>query len=124
MLGGFSSALGVATEIVARLLDDPSGEPLVLMIKAAGLGMADGNTVLLLGNKKIGTSVDDFFRLADLLASIEESTATAFIESWRRPALRRRPAHVPVFAENGDRRPAETIPARETATPAKRAREG
>ena len=102
MLGGFSSALGVATKIVARLLDDPSGEPLVLMIKAAGLSVADGNTILLLGNKRIGASVDEFFRLADLLASIEPSTATAFIASWRQPALRRRPIHVPVFTENGE----------------------
>jgi hypothetical protein len=123
ILAGFSSALGLATEIVGRLLDDPSGEPLVLMIKAAGLDTPDGNTVLLLGHKKIGESVAEFFRLADLLASIERSTAEAFIATWRRPTLRRRPVHVPVFVDTGERRQLPAFPEAETAAAPKRARD-
>jgi hypothetical protein len=123
ILAGFSSALGLATEIVARLLDDPSGEPLVLMIKAAGLDTSDGNTVLLLGHKKIGESVEEFFRLADLLASIEKSTADAFIATWRQPPLRRRPVHVPVFVDTGERRHLPAFPDADAAAAPKRAQE-
>ena len=104
MLGGFSSALGLATKIVARLFDDASGEPLVLMIKAAGLSIADGNIVLMLGNRRIGESVDEFFRLAELLASVEQSTADAFMASWRQPIARSRPVHIPVQAGSDKKR--------------------
>jgi hypothetical protein len=124
ILAGFSSALGLAVEIVTRLFDDYSGEPLVLMIKAAGLSVSDGNTVLLLGNKRIGESVEDFFRLAELLASLEQSTADAFVAAWRNPQMRRRPAHVPVYVDTGERRPAAATPREQSSTPAKRALEG
>lgn len=124
MLAGFSSALGLAVEIVTRLFDDYSGEPLVLMIKGAGLSVSDGNTVLLLGNKRIGESVDDFFRLAELLASLEQSTADAFVAAWRNPQMRRRPVHVPVYVDTGDRRPAAATPKEQSSSPAKRAQEG
>ena len=122
MLAGFSSALGLATAIVGRLIEDPSGEPLVLMIKASGLSDADGNIVLLLGNKRIGTSVDEFFRLAALLSSVERSTAVAFIDAWRQPSLRRPPVHQPVFAENARGKTPSRPPARPSAASARRMR--
>ena len=99
LLRAFSQALEISTDVVARMVDDPSGEPLVLLTKAAGLGDADGRTVLLLANKEIGESVDAFFRLADLYSSLEPATAEAFIEAWRRPPPGRRTTHVPVFVE-------------------------
>ena len=122
MLAGFSSALGLATAIVGRLIEDPSGEPLVLMIKASGLSDADGNIVLLLGNKRIGTSVDEFFRLAALLSSVERGTAVAFIDAWRQPSLRHPPVHQPIFAENARGKSPSRPPAWASAAPARRAR--
>lgn len=113
LLKGFSTALGIGTDIAARLLDDPSGEPLVLMAKAAGLNGADGRTVLLLANKEIGESVDKFFRLADLYASLEPTTADAFMDAWRTSPAPTRATHVPVFAENADRIARADQPARE-----------
>ncbi len=104
LVDAFSASLGISQDVATRLLYDPSGEPLVLMIRAAGLSDADGRTVLLLANKEIGELVDAFFRLADLYASLEPATAEAFIAAWRQPSQERRaPTHVPVFTEAADR---------------------
>jgi hypothetical protein len=103
LVEAFAASLGISSDVAARLLHDPSGEPLVLMIRASGLSDADGRTVLLLANKEIGESVDAFFRLADLYASLETATAEAFIAAWRQPSQERRPTHVPVFTEATDR---------------------
>ena len=111
LVEAFSRALGITNEVATRLLYDPSGEPLVLMIRAAGLSDADGRTVLLLANKQISESVDKFFRLADLYASLEPSTAEAFIEAWRPEAeTKRRPTHVPVYVEGAERPAAAARP--------------
>lgn len=103
LIDAFSRALGIDKPIATQLLADPSGEPLVLMIKAAGLSIADGRTVLLLANRQIGESVETFLQLADLFASLERATADAFIESWRPAAVARRAGHVPVFSEPAER---------------------
>lgn len=94
---GFAAALGIGADLVARFIDDPSGEPLALMARAAGLNDPDGRTILLLANTRIGESVDAFFRISDLYASLERRTAEAFIDTWRTSPSR--PAgHVAVFA--------------------------
>ncbi len=126
LVEAFSAALGITTDVATRLLYDPSGEPLVLMIRAAGLSDADGRTVLLLANKEIGESVEAFFRLADLYASLEMATAEAFIAAWRAPAQQRRQAtHVPVYVEGADRpAAAAATPAESTQRPQRRAGEG
>ena len=98
LVAAFTHALGITSEVATKLLNDPSGEPLVLLIRAAGLSDADGRTVLLLANKQIGESVDAFLRLADLYASLEAATAEAFIEAWRPSPPTRRPEHVPVYS--------------------------
>lgn len=118
LLRAFSKALRIETDVVARLLDDPSGEPLALMAKAADLSDADGRAVLLLANKTIGESVDAFFRIADLYASLEATTARAFIDNWRE-APARRPEHQPVFADNGDRAKAAQPAHAPAASPAR-----
>jgi len=115
IIASFSSVLGINAVVATRMLDDPSGEPLMLMAKAAGLSDPDGRAVLLLANKQIGHSVDAFFRVADLYASLEAPVAEAFIDSWRgEPA--RKPAHVPVMVDAESRaapvREAERAPSR------------
>jgi uncharacterized protein (DUF2336 family) len=103
LVAAFTHALGISSEVATQLLSDPSGEPLVLMARAAGLSEADGRTVLLLANKQIGESVDAFLRLADLYASLEASTAEAFIEAWRPTASHRQAKHSPVYSGEIDR---------------------
>ena len=108
LVAAFTHALGITSEVATMLLSDPSGEPLVLMVRAAGLGDADGRTVLLLANKKIGESVDAFLRLADLYASLEPAIAEAFIDAWRPASSKRKPIHVPVYSRGIDRAAKET----------------
>lgn len=122
LVEAFSAALGITTEVATRLLYDPSGEPLVLMIRAAGLSDADGRTVLLLANKEIGESVNAFFRLADLYASLEMTTAEAFIAAWRDPSQQQRqPTHMPVYSEGAERPAAAAAAAESTQRPQRRA---
>jgi len=103
LVAAFTHALGISSEVATQLLSDPSGEPLVLMARAAGLSEADGRTVLLLANKQIGESVDAFLRLADLYASLEAPTAEAFIEAWRPTAPHSQAKHIPVYSGEIDR---------------------
>jgi uncharacterized protein (DUF2336 family) len=114
LIGALAESLDIAPGAVRRLLDDPSGEPLVLMLKATGLKDAEGRTVLLLANPAIGESVERFFRLADLLASLEMSVAESFVSAWRSsgPAIAAR--HQPVLEEAAG---ARAIPAAAVAKP-------
>lgn len=108
LVQAFADVLQVDPELIDRLIADPSGEPMVLMIKASGLNDADGRSVLLLANPEIGQSVERFFRLAELFASVEPAVASSFVDAWRdRPTPR--PQHAPVYAEGRERpvRPAE-----------------
>lgn len=102
LVQSFSMVLGIDRKVVARMIDDPSGEPLVLMAKAAGLNDGDGRAVLLLANKEIGASVDAFFRVADLYASLERPVADAFIDAWR-GGSKRKSTHVPVWIDSESR---------------------
>ncbi len=79
LLRAFAEALDIRPAVAERLLDDPSGEPMVLMLRATGMRDADGRTVLLLANPLIGQSVERFFRLADLYAALEPAVAESFI---------------------------------------------
>ncbi|MCW5715514.1 MAG: DUF2336 domain-containing protein [Bauldia sp.] len=124
LVAAFAEILEIETIAVERLLDDPSGEPLVLMIKASGLKETDGRIVLLLANPVLSQSVETFFRLAELYAALEPAVAETFMAGWRKPDERKAPAprHVPVFAENrAGRRELMPRPA-ETAVPARKAK--
>lgn len=122
LVAAFAEILEIETVAIERLLDDASGEPLVLMIKASGLKETDGRIVLLLANPALSQSVETFFRLAELYAALDQAVAEAFIAGWRKADSAERaapaPRHVPVFAENRTgRRDLQPRPA-ETAVPA------
>ncbi|MCW5695239.1 MAG: DUF2336 domain-containing protein [Bauldia sp.] len=112
LVQAFAEVLQVDPELVDRLIADPSGEPLVLMVKASGLSDADGRSVLLLANPQIGQSVERFFRLAELFASVEPAVASSFVDAWRAPASR--PQHAPVYADGRER----PVRAQERSAPA------
>ena len=59
LMASTEGGVDIETVAVERLLDDASGEPLVLMIKASGLKETDGRIVLLLANPALSQSVDD-----------------------------------------------------------------
>jgi hypothetical protein len=70
------------------------------MLKAAGLKIPEGRTVLLLANPAIGESVEQYFRLADLYASVEVGVAERFVAAWRRPGEKATPRYEPVLEES------------------------
>jgi uncharacterized protein (DUF2336 family) len=101
LIGALSESLDIVPDTVRRLMDDPSGEPLVLMLKATGLKDAEGRTVLLLANPAIGESVERFFHLADLHASLEIGVAESFVAAWRSSSgVSIAPRHQPVLVES------------------------
>ena len=111
LIGALSESLDIVPDTVRRLVDDPSGEPLVLMLKATGLKDAEGRTVLLLANPAIGESVERFFHLADLHASLEIGIAESFVAAWRSTGIAIAPRHQPVLEESAGVRSAPATPA-------------
>jgi hypothetical protein len=108
LIAAFADGLSLDLDLVARMVDDPSGEPLVLLVKAIGLSEAEARQVLLLANPAIGVAVQTFFRLVDLHAAMEPSIAEAMVGAWRENGGESAPGqHVPQFSDaEGVRRPA------------------
>jgi hypothetical protein len=98
--------------LVEAMIDDPSGEPLVLLLKAMGLSDSDARQILLLANPAVGRVVESFFRLADLHAGIETAVAEILVAAWRGEPVRPAAAgHQPHFAPAEERaRPAAAAP--------------
>jgi hypothetical protein len=108
LIAAFADGLSLDLDLVARMVDDPSGEPLVLLVKAIGLSEPEARQVLLLANPAIGVAVQTFFRLVDLHAAMEPSIAEAMVGAWRENGGESvQGQHVPQFSDaEGVRRPA------------------
>jgi hypothetical protein len=107
LIAAFADGLSLDLDLVTKMVDDPSGEPLVLLVKAIGLSDAEARQVLLLANPAIGLAVQTFFRLVDLHAAMEPSVAEAMIATWRDRGEPVQKVHVPHLADgDGVRRPA------------------
>ncbi|MBZ9934972.1 DUF2336 domain-containing protein [Mesorhizobium sp. BR1-1-16] len=101
---------------VAALMDDPSGEALVVLLRGIGLSDDEAQHVLLFANPVIAAGIENFERLARLLAETKESVAAELIAGWRSGAPPQKPAHAPLFADLELRRslaPAAMQPRRE-----------
>jgi uncharacterized protein (DUF2336 family) len=121
-----SSGLGLQQEVVVACLDDATGEPAAVLLKALGLDNVQAQQVLLLATPTVGFDVNLFFRLTDLYAGMEKWIAEILVDAWRDNEARPAPRHEPHLAENGARRrpaAAERTPDR-LPPPAERARRG
>jgi hypothetical protein len=121
LIAAIAEALAVEPRLVIACLDDATGEPLAVLLKALGLDSIQAQQVFLLSTTTVGKDVTVFFRLCDLYAGMDPSVAEILSEAWQVPARAARPVHQPVFAENGERRrtaAVETV--RETGQPAER----
>jgi hypothetical protein len=106
-------ALSVAAPLAARIVEDSSGEPVVVAAKALGMKAAVLQRILLVLNPIIGQSVERVFNLALLYDEISVAAATRMVALWRTNARPPRPRHAPLYWDD------ERTRARATATPAR-----
>jgi len=91
---------------VTALLDDPSGEPLVVLLRGIGLSESEAQQVLMFANPVIAQGVESFDRLARLLSETPESVASDLLALWRTGEMPRSKTvqspttgHQPLFAD-------------------------
>src|SRR5262249_14631257 len=115
-----ADSLELDLDLVVACLDDATGEPLAVLLKALGLDNIQAQQVFLLATPKIGRDVTLFFRINDLYAGIEPAVADTLCEAWRQGRVGKAPRQVPHLAENTGRpRPGPAEAAR-TAVPTER----
>ena len=126
--GELQRALGVTGETARRMIDDDSGEPLLIAAKALGMSSEVLVRVLLFVNPTVGESVARVFALAQLYPDVPQAAALQLLASLRSSATHQ-PALWDDGAEAGRRAGTEAArrglaPAqpvrRDTATPLRR----
>ncbi len=103
--------LGFGRELATRMVEDPSGEGIVIAAKSLGMEADVLQRILLFLNPVIGQSVERVFELSKLYDDITWSAADRMVAIWRDVGERARPPHAPVFWDN------ERANARARATP-------
>ncbi len=105
LISSISEGLDIEIDLVTACLDDATGEPLAVLLKAMRLDNVQAQQVFLLASPTVGRDVTAFFRLTDLYAGMESVVAETLVEAWQgaavEPAI---PRHEPLFAENGQLR--------------------
>ena len=81
-----------------RILNDGSGEPMVVVAKAANMPIAVLQRILLLVNPAVSHSVQRVFDLTDLYHELDRGAAIKLVALWRAEAK----AHEPVAATEGE----------------------
>jgi hypothetical protein len=94
--------LRLTREKAERIVNDPSGEPLLVAAKVAGMPSAVLQRVLMFIDPAIGESVQRVFELAALYERIHAQAALRIIDSLRGDEIvrLRRPAHRPVYYDD------------------------
>lgn len=98
--------LGIAKSYTRRLIDDQSGEPMLVLARALGMPADVLQRILLCLNPAISHSVLRVYELSTLYDEIERQSALRLIAIWQaahRPAQRRaaQPAHQPQHYDEG-----------------------
>lgn len=103
LIAALAHGLRLDVESVTEIADDPSGEALVVLLRAIGLSEAEAHQILLFANPAIAEAVETFFRLARLSGEIGRDAADRIVSAWRGDA----PAsagHQPYLADTMMRR--------------------
>jgi hypothetical protein len=97
-----ATVLRIRRELADRIVQDPSGEPLVIVAKALGIQGAVLQRILLCLNPAIGISVERVFNLAVLYDEISVAAASHMISIWRElaPAIVARSRHETVYQDD------------------------
>lgn len=88
-----AAALGVAPALAERIVEDDSGEPLVVAAKALGMGAAALQRVLLFLDPAIGQSIRRVYDLAQLFDEITPQAASQMTTIWRGQLARKARAY-------------------------------
>ncbi|MBV8793190.1 MAG: hypothetical protein JO205_02805 [Pseudolabrys sp.] len=91
-------ALGVSESLAGRIVDDASGEPLIVAVKALAMPTALLQRVLLFLDQSIGQSVERVYDLANLYEELNIPTAEAMLDIWRNKASM--PRHQSVYHQD------------------------
>jgi len=98
----FERRLAMPRSLCERIVNDRSGEPMVIAAKAANIPIAVLQRLLLLVNPAVGHSVARVFDLTDLYHDLDRGTAIRLLALWRAEA---KPDAAPARAESSERRP-------------------
>jgi len=105
--------LNIAPQLALRIVQDASGEPLVVACKSLGMAPAALQRILLFLNPAIGHSVDRVYQLAQLFDELSPEAAAHMLSIWRGSAPRKR-SYTPANIDD------ETRSARSFASPSPR----
>ncbi len=106
----FERLLDLPHGLSERIINDPTGEPIVVAAIAVHMPIAVLQRLLLLVNPAVGHSVERVFDLTNLAYDLDRAAAIRLLSSWRDKARREAPASPPVAVSAGaterDRPPA------------------
>jgi hypothetical protein len=94
----FARLLDLPRGLCQRIINDPTGEPIVVAAIAVHLPIAVLQRLLLLVNPAVGHSVERVFDLTNLAYDLDRAAAIRLLSSWRVKARREEPASPPAGA--------------------------
>jgi hypothetical protein len=87
----FGQLIDIPTRVWERILNDPSGEPMVVAAKATDMPIAILQRILLLVSASASYSVQRVYDLTDLYHGLDGSAARHILALWRTQAKRNDP---------------------------------
>ena len=87
----FEQLIDIPNSLCERILNDPSGEPMVVAAKAAGMPIAMLQRILLLVSASASYSVERIYDLTDLYHGLDSRAARDLLAQWRTQATRNDP---------------------------------
>lgn len=99
----FERLIEIPKSLCERILNDPSGEPMVIAAKAAGMPIAILQRILLLVNPAVSHSVQRVYDLTELYHGLDRGAARDLLALWRMQAKPNDPTPLPAPA-SGDRK--------------------
>jgi len=98
-------ALGIRAKLAERVVNDRSGEPIVVAAKALGMRAAVLQRILLFINSHVGQSVARVYDLAHLFDEITPAAAEDMVSIWRQASRARSQRHEPALSDGARLRP-------------------
>jgi hypothetical protein len=100
----FERLLDLPRGLCERIVNDPSGEPMVVAAMAAHIPIAVLQRILLLVNPAVGRSVERVFDLTNLFYELDRGAAIRLMSLWRERARRAQAASPPAAASSAAER--------------------